>query len=166
MSNTKNLRITGLTELLAKLESVSADSITICESIAHAGADSMADTVKSQINSLKTTSDDTYGRSSKKRYCYQWEKDGLVESMGISPVRQMGSVVDFKVGFDGYASGGKASKKYPKGKANAMIAYSINAGTTFMQAQPFLKKAQSSGRAAAIACMKEELATEINKYMG
>ena len=165
MSNTKNLRVTGLTELLTKLESLSADSITICKSVAHSGADSMADTVKAQINSLKTTSDDDYGSSNAKRYCYQWEKDGLIESMGISPVQENGSKVDFKVGFDGYASGSKKTAKYPKGKANAMIAYSINAGTTFMQAQPFLKKAQSSGRAAALSAMEAELTTEINKYM-
>ena len=165
MSKSRNLQVTGLTELLTALEATTADMSVICTAVCHSGADVAADEMKEQIQALKTTSDDDYGASSGKRYAYSWEKEGLIESMGIAPARETGSKIDFKVGFDGYASGGKASKTYPKGKANAMLANSINTGTSFLVAQPFIKNTLKLCKSSAILKMDEELKTELAKYV-
>ena len=159
---TRQMRVTGLTELVKQLESMTGNTTAICEDITYEGINVIADAMKEQLNSLKTTDD--YSTGSSKRYAADWEKEALVDSMGITPVQWSGSKVDYKVGFDGYAPNTQ-TEKYPNGKANAMIANSINAGTSYMQSQPFIKKTMSAGRKAAIAQMETELQEQINKYM-
>ena len=153
----KTIKTTGLDELIQKLETMTPNTEIICEDVAYEGINVIADEMKSQLNSIKTTSDESYSTST--RNAYAWEKEALVDGMGISPVRNDNGLIDYKVGFDGYVDRNGTKK------AVALIANSINAGTSFMPAQPFVKKTVSAGRKAAIAAMEAALSEQIDKYM-
>lgn len=91
------------------------------------------------------------------------QKAGLQAGLGISRFRKDGSFINVKVGMDGYNS--TVSKKYPKGQPNAMIARSLESGSSFAPKHPFIGPAVSATKGAAEAAMKTKLDEEISKVM-
>ena len=65
------------------------------------------------------------------------------------------------IGFDGY--NGIRTKKYPGGQPNQLIARSVERGTSFRRAYPFIKKTVRSSKAAAQKKMLETYEEEVNK---
>lgn len=97
----------------------------------------------------------------KKRYPSPEEKAALTGKSGIAHFHKNGSEVDTLIGVNpnaGYAN------VAGKSKAVAVIARSINSGTSFMIKQPIFRKAvsQSQGKAkAAVTERAEEMLNEI-----
>lgn len=85
----------------------------------------------------------------------------LIESFGIAKIRKNKYGYNVKCGYDGYND--IVSERWPKGQPNAMIARSINKGTSFMMAQPFMDAAVSSAEGATIEAMKNQFDHEIDK---
>lgn len=98
------------------------------------GGKHMANAIKLSINSIKTNTEVDHKR--KKTGPTEAQKEGLIESFGIAKMHAGSNGFNVKLGFDGYNS--VITKKYPKGQPNAMIARSINIGTSFMRPQPFM----------------------------
>lgn len=61
------------------------------------------------------------------------------------------------------ASGSNIGKGAQNQKPVGVIANAINSGTSFMQKQPFARKAFSQSKAAAIAAIENKLSEELNK---
>ena len=85
----------------------------------------------------------------------------MIESYGIAKIRKNKFGYNVKCGFDGYND--IVSKRWPNGQPNAMIARSINKGTSFMEAQPFMDTAVSSAEGATVEAMKNQFDHEIEK---
>lgn len=81
----------------------------------------------------------------------QAQKSGLEAGFGISTMRNDSGYINVKVGFDGYNS--VRTKKYPNGQPNAMIARSVNSGTSFRQRYPFVDNAVRNTKDAAEQAM-------------
>lgn len=68
------------------------------------------------------------------------EKEGLLEGFGLAPIREdagkKGGYINTKAGMDGYNK--HITAQYPKGHPNAMIARSVESGTSFRQKTPFI----------------------------
>jgi len=93
----------------------------------------------------------------------QAQKAGLLEGLGIAGFRKDGSFINVKVGEDGYNS--ETSRKHPKGQANAMIARSLESGSSFAPKRPFIGPAVRRTKDAAEKTMAEKLDEEIKKVM-
>ena len=72
------------------------------------------------------------------------QKQGLIESLGVAPIRRDDWGWNVKIGYDGY--NGIVTKKYKKGQPNIMIARSVESGTSFMYPQHFMERAVESTR--------------------
>lgn len=72
------------------------------------------------------------------------QKQGLIESLGIAPMRTSEWGYNVKIGYDGY--NGLPSKKNAKGQANIVIARSVESGTSFMYPQHFMQRAVERAR--------------------
>lgn len=128
----------------------------------YSGAEAAADIIRAEISALPT--DDHWGTPNYPKVGpSQEEKDGLLDSFGISPARNDNGFVNVKLGFDGYQ--GKPTRKYPRGKPNQMIARSVESGTSFMTANPFMKNGIRKARKKAKAAIERRLNEEIDKIM-
>lgn len=91
------------------------------------------------------------------------QKAGLLNGFGISRMKDDNGFVNVKLGFDGYNS--TRTEKYPRGQPNALIARSVNSGTTFRKKTKFVDKAVNSARKAAETAMDAACSREIEKIM-
>lgn len=91
------------------------------------------------------------------------QKAGLLDGFGISRMKDDDGFVNVKLGFAGYNA--TRTKRYPQGQPNALIARSVNSGTTFRKKTKFVDKAVNSARKAAEAAMDAACSREIEKIM-
>jgi HK97 gp10 family phage protein len=127
----------------------------------YVGAKIMADALKAQVEALPVRNQGHRERG--RRNPTQVEKDGLIEGLGITRKRIENGNSNISIGFDGYNA--HVTDKWPKGKPNAMIARSINKGTSFMRRIPFKTQAVNASRAAAEEAMVEEVDKQIKQIM-
>lgn len=87
----------------------------------------------------------------------------LKNSLGVAPMEDGKGGVTTSLSFDGY--GTIATSKYPKGRPMAMIARSIESGSSVRQKIPFVRQAVNASKARAIAAMEEATHDKINEIM-
>lgn len=91
------------------------------------------------------------------------QKAGLLDGFGISRMKDDNGFVNVKLGFAGYNA--TRTKRYPRGQPNALIARSVNSGTTFRKKTKFVDKAVNSARKSAEMAMDAACSREIEKIM-
>lgn len=91
------------------------------------------------------------------------QKAGLLDGFGISRMKDDDGFVNVKLGFTGYNA--TRTKRYPRGQPNALIARSVNSGTTFRKKTKFVDKAVNSARKSAETAMDAACSREIEKIM-
>ena len=121
-----------------------------------ASAGIVADEMRASIQSLDVSERSTEGVTEK-------QKQGLLDGLGISRMKDEGGFINVKIGFNGY--NGHVSAKYPKGQPNAMIARSLEKGTSHAPAQPFAAPAVKRSKPAAENAMKDVIESGIEKIM-
>ena len=90
------------------------------------------------------------------------QKEDLAASFGLSKMmRDKKGFVYAKAGFDGY--GRFKTKTYPKGLPNALLARSIEKGSSVRLRRPFIEKATRSATDEAVKAMDEVIENEIKK---
>lgn len=90
------------------------------------------------------------------------QKADLHNSLGIAKLRDDNGFVSVKIGWDGYNS--IRTARWPNGQPNQMIARSLERGTSWLQAFPFVKKAVSRARKRAIEAMQERIDRACEEY--
>ena len=142
----------GLKEYLQQLGNLEQTAPKAIGFAIHDGASVVYTAIKSNINSLPIGKDLT-----------QKQKEGLLTSFGTAKARTDNGFRNVKVGFHGYND--VKSKKYPNGQPNAMIAASIEGGTSFSRKHPFVAPAVRRSKGAAEEAMRRTLDAEITKIM-
>lgn len=120
------------------------------------GAGIVADTIRAGISGLKESPDVHKGVTS-------LQKQGLADGLGISRMKDENGFINVKIGFNGY--NGHVSAKYPKGQANALVARSLEKGTSTAPAQRFVSPAVRRAEVAAENAMKDVIESGIEKIM-
>ena len=88
------------------------------------------------------------------------QKDALVESLGIAPIRKQRWGLNVKIGYDGY-NNVKTGKWAEKGQPNILIARVVEGGTSFMQPQYFMERAVQAATPAVEKAVEDELLDEL-----
>lgn len=126
-------------------------------------ANIVADAIRSNIETIPVNNG-YVPKGSTTRGIPQVAKDGLRDSLGITPMlADRDGVYNVKIGFDGY--NGQVTKAWPKGAPNQLVARSVERGTSWLEATPFVKRAVSSSKKAAEAAMQKAVEDGINKSM-
>ena len=152
------ISIYGLEELQKKLERTEKSITKIQGTAIYAGADVLADAIKSGIQNIRTDGPSASETARRKK-----QKQGLIESFGIAPMQNDNGFINVKLGFDGYNDVDTPS--YPKGQPNAMVARMYNSGTSSLSKQAFFDKAVRSARNPAKKKVQQVLEDEINKLI-
>ena len=149
----------GIANYIKQLENVESLTDQTIGKAVYAGADIVTDAIKANIQALPT--DDTHPEQVTAPRTIQ--KKGLIDSLGIAPMRNDNGYVNVKAGFDGY--NGLKTKKYPKGQPNAMIARTFESGNSFTKKHPFVGPAVRKTKDQAEMKMAQVVDDEINKIM-
>ena len=157
------MKADGLEEVAAILNALEENAQPVASLSLYNGAGVMADTVRGEVNGIRTAPF-KYAKPGETRLPSPEEKAILqvAEGMGIAKFEKNGSEVNTSIGYQnsGYASipwnhtratartnyktaGGIRAKPIP------VIANAINSGTSFMQKQPFMRRAVTKGKPKA-----------------
>lgn len=117
------------------------------------GANILANEVSAEIASLPIEGVSEYGTTHKPvRGIKIEQRNGLSDSFGIAKMRNEDGTYNVKMGFDGYNS--LKTEKYPNGQPNALIARSLESGTSYRVKIPFISRAYKKARQSAEQKMK------------
>lgn len=158
------IKVEGMEEYLRLLDLNYKQLERICGRSVYPGAGLAYKECRKRLEAVRT--DDTLFRFSEKygrmrRGITTRQKQALIESLGIASLRQKGGAFDVKLGFDGYND--IVSDRWKNGQPNAMIARSLNAGTSFMEAQPFMDQTIEAVRHPAEQKIEQQFYKELQK---
>lgn len=151
-------------EYLKKISRISTGlKENVCGKAIYNAADLVADEIRRRLQAVPT--DESYGLESDLSIGpKKIQKKGLYDSLGIAPMQtEANGYMNVKIGFDGYNS--VKTKRWPNGQPNQMVARSVERGTSYMRANPFIKKSVSNTKNAALDAMKKAVDEEIEKIM-
>lgn len=151
------MEIDGMAEISRQLDQLAEAAPKVAAMALYDGAGIMADEVRKQAAGIKTAPFQ-YAKGGKTRLPSPEEKEIVTQaSAGIAKFSKNGTEVDTSVGFRnaGYATLKGKKKPVPQ------IVNAINSGTSFMNKQPFIRKAANSGREKALNAMKKVIETEL-----
>ena len=183
-----SIEVSGLEELESKLDELGAKAAHIAAEGLYEGAGYVADKVSRAVHGI-ATEPFKYARNGQKRKPSPEEKAILENARhGVAKFRNTGISVETSVGFQnsGYgnitwnhARAKNSRTLYKQGEGGRMvhasqgtgasakpvplIANSINSGTSFMEKQPFLRKAFSQGNGAAVAIIENEILKRLDE---
>lgn len=156
------ITFTGLEHYMAQLEALEKNSEGIAKQALYEGAKIAADEMRKSIDSIPVQ--EAWGsKRSPARGIKAKQKKGLQEGFGISSMENDNGRIHVRLGFHGYND--FRTKRYPNGQPNAMIARSVESGTSFLRKTPFVARAVRKTKKLAEARMKEVFESEIEKIM-
>ena len=129
----------GLDKYVAQLERLGKKTDTVISEAVYEMAKVVADEVKANLIALPSVPD-TEGLKAfasepqQKIPITKAQKWGLVHSFGIASLRNEGGFIHVKIGFDGYNE--VKTKTFPNGQPNALIARSIESGSSTREKTP------------------------------
>lgn len=91
------------------------------------------------------------------------QKNGLRAGLGITPMKVNGKEISVKIGFDGYNQ--IATRRWPNGQPNQMIAASCEHGSSAMLEQPFIRPAYRSCAARIRSAMEAAAKKKIEEIL-
>lgn len=154
---------TGIDRYIQKLVNLEFASPHTAGKAVYEGAKIVADAIKAEIDALPVEKARKNSEDDKATGITQRQKDGLRDGFGIATMRQDGSFYNVKTGFHGYNK--QVTRKYPSGQPNAMIARSVEGGTSFRKKNPFVSRAVRKVKGQAEKKMAEVVDQEIKKIM-
>lgn len=139
----------GLDSYISYLQKIDAVTDEAIGEAVYEMAKVVADSVRASIQELTTVSNEANIATYKKGYSRlsDEEKQGLLDGFGVSPMQDDGGYINVKLGFDGYNS--VKTKKYPKGRPNALIARVTESGSSYREKTPFIRPAVNASKKQA-----------------
>lgn len=157
------IRIQGLTDWQARLDALEDKADEVCAKAVAAGAGIIADEVRRELEAIPV--DEHWGTPNNPIHgLKRIQKEGLLEALGITPMKRDGNFINVKVGFDGYNR--ERTRRWPNGKPNLMIARSLESGTSFSRKIRFFYRAVEKSEEQALRKMEEVAKEEIDRIMG
>lgn len=153
------LEFSGMDEYLRTLKDMQGKSTGMIKRAVYDGAAEVAKAVKSAIQGLPETDGYTKPYNLPIKGVTSAQKRGLLDGMGLSPMSNDGGFINTKLGFDGYNS--VKTKQHPNGQPNALIARSINSGSSSRAKIPFVNNAVKSAKASAEKAMSSRFDADL-----
>ncbi len=165
MAKTVRCELVGLEEMLKHVEGIETRADEIMNKALYAGLKVMADGLKEEIRALPEDEGfKHFPHDQPRNVVGSHDKNDMITHMGISRFRSETGKVYARISFNGY--GEIKTKKFQNGRPVILIARSINSGSSVRAKNPFVKRAVSKCKAAAIEAMKAAVASEINNSTG
>ena len=145
-----SIQVEGMNELIRSMEKLPEKAAKVAAEALYEGAGIVADKVSSAVNGI-ATEPFKYAKGGRMRKPSPEEKALVAGAKhGVAKFRKNGVSVQTSVGYQnaGYGTINGKTKPIPQ------IANAINSGTSFMQKQPFMRKAFSQSKGPAQAAIE------------
>ena len=154
-----NMKVEGLLGLSEQLAQLGEDAQSVASSSLYEGAGIMATEIQNGAEGIKTAPFHfaVFGT----REPSPEEKEAILGAVGIAKFEKNGAEVNTSVGYGNTGYAMVAGKR----KAIAQIANAINSGTSFMNKQPFVRKAATSGGKKAGEAITKSIEDKFNAIM-
>lgn len=159
--------VKGTDEYALKLQQLGKSMNSVAGKAIYSAADIVADKLKDNLEAIPAV-DNKYNifahKKKRKSRISEAQKRGLIESFGVAKMdKDSNGYLNVKLGFDGYNS--VRTRTYPKGQPNQLIARVLENGSSFMDAQPFVRPAVNETRKRAQVAMQDVIDEECKKIM-
>ena len=154
-----NMKVEGLLGLSEQLAQLGENAQSVASSALYEGAGIMATEIQDGAEGIKTAPFHfaVFGA----REPSPEEKEAILGAVGIAKFEKNGAEVNTSVGYGNTGYAMVAGKR----KAIAQIANAINSGTSFMNKQPFVRKAATSGGKKAGEAITKSIEDKFNAIM-
>ncbi len=145
-----SIQVEGMNELIRSMEKLPEKAAKVAAEALYEGAGIVADKVSGAVNGI-ATEPFKYAKGGRTRKPSPEEKALVAGAKhGVAKFRKNGVSVQTSVGYQnaGYGEINGKTKPIPQ------IANAINSGTSFMQKQPFMRKAFSQSKGPAQAAIE------------
>jgi HK97 gp10 family phage protein len=150
----------GLEEYLSQLKQLKDISRSCIGQAVYSGAGVVADAMRDAIEALPI--DEKIARNGQTVHGIgQAQKQGLLDGFGIAKMQDDNGYLHVKLGFDGRNT--VRTPTFPTGQPNALIARSVNAGTSFRDRIPFIDDTLRQTKKQCEQAMKERFDEELGK---
>lgn len=139
----------GIEAYTRQLEQMGREAPKICNQALYAGAKILADTVQTEIDAIPRMD--------------PRDRRGLHEGLGIAHFWEQNGATVTKIGWEGYNSW--RTKRWPRGKPNAMIARAQIRGTSWITPNRFTARAVRKARERCIQAMRRRFDSEMEETM-
>lgn len=143
----------GIDDYISQMEKMHKSSEGMIKRAVYDGASVYGDAMIGAINSIPVSEFKYVHGGEMIRGITPEQKAGLLEGFGFAKMENKSGFINTKAGFDGYNS--VKTKRYPNGQPNAMIANSINSGTSLNPKYGFVDKAIRSSRDGIMSAMSK-----------
>jgi len=159
----------GLEEYERALSRLGDETESIAKKAVYEGAAEVADEFRRQLEELPVEEGEVKGlppyapEGKQISVISRRQKGDLLNSLGLAEIENKNGYINTKVGFDGYGS--IKTKKHPKGVPNALLARTINSGTSFFKKIPFARKAVNKSKVKAESAIANRIDQELKRIM-
>ena len=151
----------GFDDYMKELDRLAKSTTGMVKRAVYQGAAVVANEVRAHIEALPVT--DRNPKKGDKLGVLEYERDGLLEGLGLSGMKDDNGFIYTAVGFDGYNR--LTSEKYPNGHPNAMVARSIESGSSMRKKHPFMRPALKAARDRAVEAMRVQMDMDIQSIV-
>lgn len=147
----------GVDELADKLMLLGQEGTNMAKAALYEGVAVVADAMRASVGTLPSVTTRPFDGINDS------DREDLAAGIGIARFDDKGDSIDTKISFNGYAR--RKEKNYPNGVPLAILARSLESGSSLRQKHPFVRPAVQGAKDAAIAAISKKLDDEINKVM-
>lgn len=161
------IETTGLDEYMGKLRTLGQDVTRVCRAAVFEGGDVLADAIRARIESM-TAIEPTDAIIAWKQErpvggITEEQKNGLLDGLYLKKMSEDNGFIYTQIGFSGYNDVHTA--KYPNGQPNALIARSIESGSSARPKKPFIRPTANAVKAEATARMEAKFFQMVDNIM-
>lgn len=158
------ITVTGFETLSNKLGKLAASEATnAMKAGVYEGAGAAADALKAEIASLSAEKGSWPFYKKTIVGLSETQKQGLIDGVGIAKIESDGGSVNTKIGFNGYND--HVTEHYPKGQPNALVARSLESGSSIGTKHPIVRPTANKVRKTVEKKMADKVKKEIEKAM-
>ena len=145
----------GMDDFLAELNNLGEKSAGAAKRCLYDGAAVAAAAIRDAVEKLPLDDDPRKPYTGPLRVITERDRQDLADCIGISQIKQDASAWTVSTSFTGYIS--RTEKDYPDGVPAAMIARSIESGSSVRAKNPFFRRAMNRAKAQITQAMQQSL---------
>lgn len=153
----------GINKYATKLRKISDKAEGMIKRAVYDGAAVVLQAAISEISALPVIENRYNVTELPMRGVTETQKRGLLAGIGLAKMVDDNGCINTKLGFDGY--NGVRSQKYPNGQPNALIANTVNRGSSARVKIPFINRTVKAAKAGAEAAMAARFDADTTNMM-
>lgn len=157
------MSFSGLDDYIAKMNELYGSSEEVLKKVVYEGANVVGDEVRRKLEAVPSDRFRHLQEGDQFSGVPENNHKDLLDSLGIAPIKTIDGNTNTKIGFEGY--GRYPTKKYPNGVPNALLARSIESGSSVRKKTPFCRRAIYAIEKQAEKKMAETYDREVGKIM-